>query len=165
LATSDGWFIAPPILSFSARRKRENAPCTVEERKRRGTTGARLEYGAQVRRTVPAAWLERGFWRLRNGRSSNSLSRLPRRSRQNCVYRFLFRPANTRGAPAERAAGPFHDIQTPARTTPRAESCVLVNHALRRAPVDASPCFSLLDRARPVFSFYSGNKKRKWGVQ
>ena len=30
----DGWCNAPPILSFSSRRKRENAPCTVEERKR-----------------------------------------------------------------------------------------------------------------------------------
>ncbi len=31
----DGWSFAPPILSFA---KRENAPCTVEERKRgRGT--------------------------------------------------------------------------------------------------------------------------------
>ena len=32
--TSDGWFIAPPIFSFSSRRKRENGPCTVQKRKR-----------------------------------------------------------------------------------------------------------------------------------
>ena len=31
----DGWFIAPPIFSFSERRKRENGPCTVQKRKRR----------------------------------------------------------------------------------------------------------------------------------
>ena len=30
----DGWFIAPPIFSFSERRKRENGPCTVQKRKR-----------------------------------------------------------------------------------------------------------------------------------
>ena len=30
----DSWSFAPPILSFSFKRKRENAPCTVEERKR-----------------------------------------------------------------------------------------------------------------------------------
>ena len=35
LDTSDGWFIAPPIFSFSSRRKRENGPCTVQKRKRR----------------------------------------------------------------------------------------------------------------------------------
>ena len=34
LDTSDGWFIAPPIFSFSSRRKRENGPCTVQKRKR-----------------------------------------------------------------------------------------------------------------------------------
>ena len=32
--TSDGWCIAPPIFSFSSRRKRENGPCTVQKRKR-----------------------------------------------------------------------------------------------------------------------------------
>ena len=31
----DGWFYAPPIFSFSGRRKRENGPCTVQKRKRR----------------------------------------------------------------------------------------------------------------------------------
>ncbi len=30
----DGWCIAPPIFSFSSRRKRENGPCTVQKRKR-----------------------------------------------------------------------------------------------------------------------------------
>ena len=34
LDTSDGWCIAPPIFSFSSRRKRENGPCTVQKRKR-----------------------------------------------------------------------------------------------------------------------------------
>ena len=42
--TSDGWCNAPPIFSFSSRRKRENGPCTVQKRKRRNgdDTGARL---------------------------------------------------------------------------------------------------------------------------
>ncbi len=30
----DGWSFAPPIFSFSSRRKRENGPCTVQKRKR-----------------------------------------------------------------------------------------------------------------------------------
>ena len=42
LAVSDGWSNAPPILSFA---KRENAPCTVEERKR----GARKRRLLRVR--------------------------------------------------------------------------------------------------------------------
>jgi len=33
LVFSEGWSFAPPILSFSGGGKRENAPCTVEERK------------------------------------------------------------------------------------------------------------------------------------
>ena len=39
----DGWFFAPPIFSFSSRRKRENGPCTVQKRKRSNgdDTGAR----------------------------------------------------------------------------------------------------------------------------
>ena len=55
--------------------------------------------------------------------------------------------------------------KTPASTTPRAGDIRVKRSAPCRAPVTASPCFSLLDRARPVFSFHSGNEKRKWGVQ
>ena len=40
------------------------------------------------------------------------------------------------------------------------------SQSFRRAPASfPRTSFSLLDRARPVFSFSSGKKKRKWGVQ
>ena len=95
-------------------------------------------------------------------------------------------PPTTRLAAAERAAGPFVIGQTPAqpncarevipappfiqarpRPVPPGET-----GRRRRRPLRAVlsverqyTSFSLLDRARPVFSFSSGKKKRKWGVQ
>ena len=51
---------APPILSFA---KRENAPCTVEERKRGRGCGT----DCLLRKSLPAAWCGRGFWRLMQG--------------------------------------------------------------------------------------------------
>ncbi len=60
--------------------------------------------------------------------------------------------------------------KTPARTTPRAGDIRKKRRHALRVPRPSSPrrgdtSFSLLDRARPVFSFSSGKKKRKWGVQ
>jgi len=147
--------------------------------------------------SLPAAWLEREFWRLRNGRSSNPLSRLPRRSRQNCVYRLLLQSvpgrrlplslsvcakaapaeraaglfpdhlhpvlANTRVAPAERGAGPFVDCQTPAHATPRGQSFVPERRTTGAPPSPVKTSFSLLDRARPVFSFSADRKRENGG--
>ena len=57
--TSDGWFIAPPIFSFSSRRKRENGPCTVQKRKRsialRGDVGRGSRKRCFLRVRMPSA--------------------------------------------------------------------------------------------------------------
>ncbi len=74
---------------------------------------------------------------------------------------------STASAAAESAAGPFVDIQTPAKTEPRAEGIRETGSTAYAPPVQpyASPItsFSLLDRARPVFSFSSGRKRENGG--
>ena len=57
--------------------------------------------------------------------------------------------------------------QAPAPVAPRRGEVIPVSRQSFGAPPYRSPrtSFSLLDRARPVFSFSSGKKKRKWGVQ
>ncbi len=58
--------------------------------------------------------------------------------------------------------------KTPARTTPRAEDMRKKRRQALRVPRPSSPrrgvtSFSLLDRARPVFSFSSGRKRENGG--
>ena len=60
LAVSDGWSNAPPILSFA---KRENAPCTVEERKRGRGRGA----GQRVRMSSGRGVVRAGVWWVMQG--------------------------------------------------------------------------------------------------
>ncbi len=182
LELSDGWCNAPPILSFA---KRENAPCTVEERKR-GRAGACLRF----LRMSPARGVVRAGGLAVDVRPvlPSSLP-LTWRLLQNCGYRLLFRcvpwrrrfasrhfsvPTSARVAAAEREVSPFDEIPTPAKTTPRAKdirktgsiACALGEWPGRgtgphkvvyrqKVPITS---FSLLDRARPVFSFPSGRK-------
>jgi hypothetical protein len=57
--------------------------------------------------------------------------------------------------------------EPPAPVAPRRGEVIPVSRQSFGAPPYRAPrtSFSLLDRARPVFSFSSGKKKRKWGVQ
>ncbi len=67
----DGWCNAPPIFSFSSRRKRENGPCTVQKRKRSirpaGDEGRGGAASAGYASLQSAAWCGRGFWWLMQG--------------------------------------------------------------------------------------------------
>ena len=77
----DGWFIAPPIFSFSSRRKRENGPCTVQKRKRSNVPAG----GRETRGTgKPLVRLARGYFSI-----STFLSPLP--SSGGC---FSFHPSS-----------------------------------------------------------------------
>ena len=70
----------------------------------------------------------------------------------------------------KRRTGLSTTTKTPAKATPWAGDIRKKRRHALRVPRPSSPrrgvtSFSLLDRARPVFSFSSGKKKRKWGVQ
>ena len=184
MATSDGWFIAPPIFSFSSRRKRENGPCTVQKRKRsivpaggRGT-GARLN-DWRSQNDYPRAIGSHGGCSSLNGQAP-LFAAAPRCSRESCVYRALKNsaPKEEEGLPLKNGRPSIHfrppgqrqrkeELVHSSRDKPplnliaRGKSFRL-RRSFSRAPA-ASPVtsFSLLDRARPVFSFSSG--KKNWG--
>ena len=69
-----------------------------------------------------------------------------------------------RVAPAKRGAGRFDALQNPRSNQLRAEKSFRLRRSFRRAPVLRVPTsFTLLDRARPVFSFSSGRKGENGG--
>ncbi len=185
--TSDGWFIAPPIFSFSSRRKRENGPCTVQKRKRsivpaggRGT-GARLN-DWRSQNDYPRAIGSHGGCSSLNGQAP-LFAAAPRCSRKSCVYRALKNSApKEEGLPLKNGRPSIHfrppgqrqrkeELVHSSRDKPplnliaRGKSFRL-RRSFSRAPV-ASPrtSFSLLDRARPVFSFSSGRKRENGGCK
>ena len=66
-------------------------------------------------------------------------------------------------AAADREAGPFDNIQTPARTTPRTEDFRITQSVLRRVPVTFLSSFSLFHRARRILSFSPERKRENGG--
>ncbi len=129
--TSDGWFFAPPIFSFSSRRKRENGPCTVQKRKRSNgdDAGARLN-DRRSRNDFPRAIKLSGGCPSPNG-PAPLFAAAPWWLRRNCVYRSLKNPFlkkkkvyrrkngrpsiffNSQGAAAKRGGSPFDNLQNP----------------------------------------------------
>ena len=184
----DGWFIAPPIFSFPSRRKRENGPCTVQKRKGsialRGTGdgGTRRRCFLRVRMSPARGVVRAGVWWLPNGRSSlfaaaylaqgGSLPKMAASGALPLIWHAPKKKSGRRDSPAttgmrqqkEELVHSSRD-KPPLNLIARGKSFRL-RRSFSRAPA-ASPVtsFSLLDRARPVFSFSSGKKKRKWGVQ
>ncbi len=173
----------PPFSLFLARRKRENGPCTVQKRKRsiapaggRGT-GARLN-DWRSQNDYPRAIGSHGGCSSLNGQAP-LFAAAPRCSRESCVYRALKNsaPKEEEGLPLKNGRPSIHfrppgqrqrkeELVHSSRDKPplnliaRGKSFRL-RRSFSRAPV-ASPVtsFSLLDRARPVFSFSSGKKNR-----
>ena len=91
----------------------------------------------------------------------NSLSHRLRRRQlpQRGSLGFCVADSPTRVAPAKRGAGRFDALQNSRSNQLRAEKSFRLRRSFRRAPVLRVPTsFTLLDRARPVFSFSSGRK-------
>jgi len=108
-------------------------------------------------RFFPLALPWRGFWRSGNGLPSNSLSRLPGRSRQNCVYRFLFQsvPGQRQRKEQDR---PFLQGQTPARAPPRVQSFVLEQSTLGAPSSPVKNVFFSLPPCTAHSLFFFGQK-------
>ncbi len=80
-------------------------------------------------------------------------------------YGFVYRSISGSG---KRRTGLSTTTKTPAKATPRAEDMRKKRRHALRVPRLSSPrrgvtSFSLLDRARPVFSFSSGRKRENGG--
>ena len=157
----------PPFSLFIPRIKRENGPCTVQKRKTRGRglRGRGSGSGGLVRKSSDRGVVQAGVLFLAEWTSFSFCCRTPAFPLELRLPLSL--SVSTASAAAESAAGPFVDIQTPAKTEPRAEGIRETGSTAYAPPVQpyASPItsFSLLDRARPVFSFSSGRKRENGG--
>nr|WP_326174724.1 hypothetical protein [uncultured Oscillibacter sp.] len=156
----------PPFSLFIPRIKRENGPCTVQKRKTRGRglRGRGSGSGGLVRKSSDRGVVQAGVLFLAEWTSFSFCCRTPAFPLELRLPLSL--SVSTASAAAESAAGPFADIQTPAKTEPRAggfrknrKHCLRVPRPTQK-PITS---FSLLDRARPVFSFSSGRKRENGG--
>ena len=159
----------PPFSLFIPRIKRENGPCTVQKRKTRGRglRGRGSGSGGLVRKSSDRSVVQAGVLFLAEWTSFSFCCRTPAFPLELRLPLSL--SVSTASAAAESAAGPFADIQTPAKTEPRAggfrknrKHCLRASRPTVRIPYyfffSFGPC-----TARFLFFFWK--KKRKWGVQ
>ena len=169
----DGWFIAPPIFSFSSRRKRENGPCTVQKRKRsiwilRWTKDAQgvlpVSRMSSARGVVLA-----GVWCPSNGPAPLSAAATLAASEALPPVRIKREGGRCSSdgsaglAAARRGGQSFLQLPKPPLALRRGQGLAYQEVRTMPRPRNATPSFSLFHRARRILSFSPVRKRENGG--